>query len=181
MLQYQIKKADDLQTQEIETILKHWEIAEWRQLSKEEFKKIFTYAEFHLLTDENFKILAVARINFDFKIKVEDQIYEIAELVGLVAIEKRSGYGRKLLQEIVTNLKNRNIEAIGFCEKENRPFYYKCQIWNMRDQAKQLREPAGEKWLIPEDDDVLAINLSEKNALLLQSLSPDKLGYLLFA
>jgi hypothetical protein len=83
--------------------------------------------------------------------------------------------------ELITNLKNRNIEALGFCEKENRPFYQKCQIPIMLDQAKQIREPAGEEWLMPDDDDLLDINLSEKNALLLKSLNPAKLGYLLFS
>ncbi len=181
MLQYRVKQTADLQAQEIKTILRHWEITEWQQLGEKEFKKLFTHSEFHLLTDANFKIVAAARINFDFKIKVEAQVYELAELVGLVALEKRCGYGRKLMQELVTNLKKRNIEAIGFCEKENRPFYQKCQIPIMQNQAKQLREPAGEKWLIPEDDDLLDINLTLKTALLLKSLSPNNLGYLWFA
>ncbi|RDC62181.1 N-acetyltransferase [Adhaeribacter pallidiroseus] len=181
MAHYQIKPAADLQAPEIETILKHWAIAGWEDLGEKEFKANFAFSEFHLLTDENFKILAVARLNFAFKIKVADQVYEIAELVGLVAMQKRCGYGRKLMQELITNVKTRKVEVIGFCVKENRPFYQQLQIPILRNQAKQLREPAGEQWLVPEDDDLLAVNLSASHTFLFKSLNFKKLGFLLFS
>jgi hypothetical protein len=42
-----------------------------------------------------------------------------------------------------------------------------------------LRQPEGEEWLIPADDDLLILNLSEENTRILQNLSPENLGYLI--
>ncbi|QNF31557.1 hypothetical protein HUW51_02005 [Adhaeribacter swui] len=178
MLRYQIKQPDELQPIEIRTILHYWEVDEWQQLSESEFKNKFAQSEFHLLTNENFKILAVARLNFDFSIKVQDQFYKLVELVGLVAMEKRRGYGKKLIENLVANVKARNLQTISFCEMVNRPFYQSCQLPMLLNQAKQLREPTGAEWLVPEDDDLLIVHLSEEHTQILKNLSPENLGYL---
>jgi hypothetical protein len=86
-----LSQPAELQTPEIQMILLHWDIAEWMQLSEAEFKEMFAQSEFHLLTDDNFKILSVTRFNFSFGIKVQSQVYGLVELVGLVAIYKTPG------------------------------------------------------------------------------------------
>ncbi|MBD2753845.1 GNAT family N-acetyltransferase [Spirosoma validum] len=178
---YTIKRVDNLSELEIATILKHWDIDEWKALPINAFRQLFKQSEFHLLTDTDAAIRCLARINFDFTISIDNELYTIAELVGLVATAPGKGYGRNLLSLIQENVKSRNINLISFCEAANRGFYQKCGILILLNKAKHLREPDKDEWLVPADDDILAINLSERNVNLLNSLNPEKLGYLVFS
>jgi GNAT superfamily N-acetyltransferase len=178
---YTIKKSTELTTQEINTILQYWEIEAWMQMTEEEFRHAFKDSAFHLLTYNGSEILCLARINFDFSIQVGQQLYRIAELVGLVAAEKGKGYGKALIGHIRDYVENRQIEVIGFCEKELRPFYQKCDVPILYDQAKQLREKKGNEWVSSTDDDVLIIHLSEDSIRLFNSLNTQNLGYLVFS
>lgn len=178
---YKIRNATELSPSEIEIILEYWQVEEWKKMNTSEFKKKFTQSEFHFLTDEASNILALARINFDFKIQIQNELYAIAELVGLVAVVKMKGYGKKLIKNIQSSWKERNIEAIGFCEKQLRSFYEKCAITIMVDKAKQLRERESNQWIIPTDDDILDVSLSRNSLSLLKDLSSTNIGYLIFS
>jgi hypothetical protein len=178
---YTVKKATDLTEEEVNVILKSWEVEEWYSLSIEQFKEKFHHSEFHLLKDDESKILCLARLNFDFKIRIQDKIYEFAELVGLVATVRMRGYAKGLLEYMKDNLVARNIETIGFCEKPLRPFYEKCNITIIKDRAKLLREEEGDGWIIPSDDDILVLNLSAESVNILMSLSSENPGYLIFS
>ncbi|WP_207434180.1 GNAT family N-acetyltransferase [Sabulibacter ruber] len=176
---YHSKKAEDLREEEIATILEHWEVPEWRQMDAEAFREKFAKSDFHLLVGERSEILCVARINFDFRIRINDQEHDFAEFVGFVAMEKGKGYGTQLLEAVVGSMKARNVETIGFCEQELRPFYEKCGIEILYDKAKRLREMESDQWVVPTDDDILVLNLSSEKLEALRNLNEDNLGYLI--
>ncbi|WP_152620302.1 hypothetical protein [Pedobacter lusitanus] len=170
-----------LSVSEIKMILKHWAVEEWINFTVAEFNERFCDSEFHLLSDDKFNILCVTRINFDFKIELDNTVYELPELVGLVAMEKMKGYARQLIGHIVHNLSSRAIACIGFCEAELRPFYEKCSVPILYDQAKYLKEkPVSEEFEPNTDDDILDINLPAHLRDLLAGLNAGHTGYILF-
>ncbi len=89
-------------------------------------------------------------------------------------MEKGKGYGKKLLTCIKRNLTKRKIEAIGFCEKEVRPFYEKCGISVLHNKAKYLIEITGDEKVITTDDDILNLSLGNKNFKILQQTKQEK-------
>jgi len=167
---YSIKRSKDLSDKEVELILKSWEIEDWFDLDSSSFKIKFENSEFHLLEIEN-KIVSLARINFDFKLEIQKKLYSFAELVGLVSVEKTKGYGSFLLNEIVTNLKEREIETIGFCKLELRTFYERNDIQILYGKGIFITEFDSNKWIDSDDDDILIINTSEENINVLQNLN----------
>lgn len=167
---YSIKRSKDLSDKEVELILKSWEIEDWFDLDSSSFKIKFENSEFHLLEIEN-KIVSLARINFDFKLEIQKKMYSFAELVGLVSVEKTKGYGNFLLNEIVTNLKEREIETIGFCKLELRTFYERNDIQILYGKGIFITEFDSNKWIDSDDDDILIINTSEENINILQNLN----------
>jgi len=178
---YQIKTPAMLSESEIKTILQHWEIEQWLQFTSDEFRERFSDAEFHLLADQHSNILCVTRINLDFKIEINNRVCKLSELVGLVAIEKMKGHAKRLISEITGNLKNRGVECIGFCEKRLRPFYEKCGVSILYDQARYLEEkPFSEEFEPHTDDDILDINLSDSTRDLLLAINDKNTGYIVF-
>ena len=98
-------------------------------------------------------------------------MYNFAELVGFVAVEKAKRYGSFLLNEIVTNLKKREIETIGFCKMELRPFYERNDIQILYGKGIFITEFENNKWIDSDDNDILIINTSEENINILQNLN----------
>jgi hypothetical protein len=181
MITYHIKTADMLSVSEIKTILQYWEVKEWLGFTVQEFNERFCDSEFHLLADQHSNVLCVTRINFDFKIEVNNAVYSLSELVGLVSMVKMKGYAKLLIRDIVCNLKSRGVECIGFCEKELRPFYEKCGILILYDQAKLFKDkPLSEEFEPNTDDDILDINLSNNTRDLLSGINDENIGYILF-
>lgn len=178
MRNHVIKRAPELTAAEIGLILHHWEVEAWAALSEAAFKDQFRHSEFHLLTGEGASLLALARINFDFRLEIEGVQHGWAEFVGFVAAQPRRGYGSALLAALVSSLQSRGIQALGFCEEPVRPFYEKCNVHILYDQARYLREKQYDCWGIPPDDDILDLSLSGESRRLLASLHPGKLAYL---
>lgn len=178
---YAVKNPGDLSDAEIKTILDNWDVPDWDDMKPEEFRKRFGKSEFHLLSDSVSKLLSVGRINFNFKVKIDEKDYQIAELAGFVAVEILKGYGKELLGYMGDNLKNRNIETIGFCKNKNSPFYESCGLKIFYNSVKFLREMKDDKWYTPtEDDDIFSLTLSENTIPLFEKLSHDHPAYLIF-
>ncbi len=118
MIQHSIKPASQLSAADIKIILRSWDVDEWKGMKTKFFKQTFEHSEFHLLVNSHWDILSVARIHFNFCIQIAGTTYRFAEFVGFVSVEKRQGYGTKLLHAIIDNLKQRGIETIGFCKRE---------------------------------------------------------------
>lgn len=178
MTYYKIYSAGNISEQHIHTILRLWDIADWNNLTAKEFRATFADSEFHVLMNDKEDMLSIARINFNFNIRVQECVYKFSEFVGFVAAQKGKGYGTALLTHLVKNLQERKIETIGFCDKNLRQFYKKANVKVLYDAAKYLREKTHDRWVTPDDDDILCISLGEDTMKLLKSLSPKKLGYL---
>ncbi len=174
MSKHLIKKADQLSDTEITTILTAWEIEEWKSMKKETFREKFKDSMFHLLTDSNDTLLSVARINQTFSLSIKEDVYDFAEFVGFVAIKKNEGFGSGLLQLIKKQAKQNEIQLIGFCKKELRPFYKKNDIELLEDQAFFILEKENGEWIPSTDDDILVLNLSQEQKNLLSGLTKDK-------
>ncbi len=178
---YAVKNPGQLSDPEIKTILDNWDVPDWKDMQPEEFRNHFRKSEFHLLTDSVSNMLSVARINFNFKVKIDESEYQIAELVGFVAVEILKGYGEILLGFVGNNLKNRNIEAIGFCKNKNSTFYESCGLRIFYNSVQFIREMKDGKWFTPtEDDDIFSLTLSERTLPLFEKLSHDHPAYLIF-
>jgi hypothetical protein len=181
MNQYLIKKPAELSDTDIKIILDCWNVDEWNGLGNEEFRKKFEKSEFHLLMDPDSKMLCVARINFHFKVKIDEVKYPIAELVGFVAIDVLKGYGKELLGHLKNNLTERKIEAIGFCKNKTSPFYSNSGLNIFYYKVWYLREWRDNRWYTPqEDDDIINLTLNDQTAKLFEKLDENNLAYLLF-
>ena len=167
---YSIKRSKDLSDKDIELILKSWKIEDGFDLNSSDFKIKFENSEFHFLKIDD-KIVSLARINFDFKLKIQNNLCHLAELVGFVSVEKAKGYGSFLLNAIVKNLKEREIETIGFCKMDLRPFYEKNNIQILYGKGILIREFENNEWADSEDDDILTLNTSKENIKILQNLN----------
>ena len=179
MSKHLIKEADQLSDTEITTILTAWDIEEWRSMKKETFREKFKDSLFHLLTDNNDTILSLARINQKFSLSIKEDVCSFAEFVGFVSVEKHKGYGSVLLQLTKEHAKKNDIQLIGFCKKELRPFYRKNDIELMEDKASFILETENGEWASSTDDDILILNLSQEQKNLLSGLMKDKPAYLI--
>lgn len=178
-MKYQIKETKDLTENEIEHILKLWDISAWNAMKSAYFRMFFKDSEFHFLMDKDENILAVLRVNFDFTLQIADTEYAFAEVVGLVATHKKKGYGAALVSRFKENVIHRNKETIGFCHSDLRPFYEKCDIEILYDKAKMIKESIGSDWVNSEDDDILIFHTSQERKELLNQLSSQNNAYLI--
>jgi len=177
-MQYYVKKSNELLNKEIEVTLKFWELEDWYDLGFETFKEKFKKSEFHFLKIDE-RIVSLARINFDFKFKIENNSYQFAEFAGFVSVEKNKGYGTILLEKTIENLKQKNIETIGFCEKDLRTFYEKTGTKILYDKANYFLEFDNNKWTKSTDNDILILNASLKTIDLLQNLGESNTAFLI--
>lgn len=178
-MKYQVKETKDLTEAEIKHILELWDISAWNTMKSPYFRSFFKDSEFHFLLDADENILAVMRVNFDFTLKIADNEYSFAEVVGLVSAHKKKGYGEALVRHFKENATHRNLEAIGFCHSDLRPFYEKCDIEILHDKARMIKESVGQDWVNSEDDDILLFHTSQKRKELLNQLSSQNNAYLM--
>lgn len=168
-MNYQIKTANDLTKDEIKNILKLWDVPAWSTMNADYFRLFFKNSEFHFIKDHFSRLTAIIRLNFDFTLEISGKEYEFVEAVGLVSAEK--GNGKKLIQLLRENISNRNLETIGFCNMDLRPFYEKCDVKILHDQAKIIKEKEGTDWITSEDDDILIFNADKEKNRITQSTS----------
>lgn len=172
-MKYKIQTIHELTARRIEDILKLWNVPQCNGMKTDEFRTAFSNSEFHFLIEDD-QILALLRLNMDFILDIDDNEYAFMEVVGFVSLEKNKGYGSKLLLYFKDHIKERNLEIIGFCKAELRPFYEKCQIRILYNQAKIIKEKEGTAWIDSEDDDILIFSLFDEKATLLSQLPENK-------
>jgi N-acetylglutamate synthase-like GNAT family acetyltransferase len=171
-MNYIIKQANEIDSKFIPQILKAWGISEWIDMSNEQFVEKFSDSEFHIVLDNN-EIVSVLRIYKNFSFNVNEKVYNIPEMVGLVSIVEGRGYGKFLLENMKKNLVERNVECIGFCFEHNRGFYSKCGIEVMEGKAKFFLEEQEDRLVPSEDDDVININLKPETREAIINLTKD--------
>lgn len=172
-MKYETKTVHEVTAAQIEDILKLWNIPHWNGMTTDEFRTAFSNSEFPFLVEDD-EILAVLRLNMDFILDIDDNEYAFKEVVGFVSSEKNKGYGRKLLRYFRDHIQERDSEVIGSCKAELRPFYEKCQIRILYNQARIIKEKEGTAWIDSEDDDILIFSLSDEKATLLSQLPENK-------
>lgn len=178
-MKYQVKETKDLTEAQIKHILELWDISAWNTMKSSYFRSFFKDSEFHFLMDTDESILAVMRVNFDFTLQIADTGYSFAEAVGLVSAHKKKGYGTALVKHFKENVTQRNLETIGFCHSDLRPFYEKCDIEILHDKARMIKESVGPDWVNSEDDDILVFHTSQERKELLNRLSSQNNAYLI--
>lgn len=97
-MKYQVKQTTELTETEIEHILQLWDISSWNSMKSDYFRTFFKNSAFHFLLDADKNILALIRINYDFVLEISGIQLSFAEAVGLVAAQKKKGYGAKLVE-----------------------------------------------------------------------------------
>jgi hypothetical protein len=179
MINYVVAKPSELSSSQMEAIVQLWQIEEWLSLTKREFDEVFYNNEFHLLVDANDNILSVSRINYNFQISVSDSVHTIAELVGFVSRKPRQGDGSLLFRNIVNNLTERGIEAIGFCEPVSRTFYEKCGVEIFYEHSRFIKEKINGEWVNNSDEDILNLTLSDRTRSVITGLTTSAPAYLI--
>jgi hypothetical protein len=179
MTKFIVAKPSELSSSQIEAIVRLWQIEEWEHLTKKEFEEVFYNNEFHLLTDDKGNILSVSRVNYNFQISVSDSVHTIAELVGFVSKTPRHGHGSLLFQNILSNLTERGIEAIGFCEPVSRAFYEKCGVEIFYSQSRFIKEKINGEWVNNSDEDIVNLTLSGRTRTIITGLTASAPAYLI--
>ncbi|WP_306349601.1 GNAT family N-acetyltransferase [Flavobacterium sp. '19STA2R22 D10 B1'] len=177
---YSVKTTTELTAAEIVIMINLWEVKEWMGYDEDTFKAEFSQSEFHLLYNPQKELVSLARIFHTLPITIEGIKYQFPEFVGFVSAQQKKGYGSELMGKIVNNLKSRNIEALGFCTQELRPFYEKVNIPILYDKARALREldDRGIWVFIDDDDDILDLTLSKKSIKVLNNLGDSVYGFI---
>jgi len=178
-MKYQIKQINELTETEIGHILQLWNISSWNSMKTEDFRRSFKKSDFHFLLDPDENILSVMRVNYDFELEISGIRFSFAEAVGLVAAHKRKGYGAQLVKYFREYIIRNNIQAIGFCQQELRPFYEKCTIEILYNKGRAIKESTESEWVSSEDDDILIFNVSTKEKEQLNLLSDKNNAYLI--
>jgi hypothetical protein len=98
-----------------------------------EFKsgKIFDFSKYHediffILKDNN-KIVAFGHLK-KIKISYLGNKYNILGMANLISIEKKKGYGKQVVKEMIKFANKKNKTIVGFCQNHNKKFYEKCNI-----------------------------------------------------
>ena len=179
MIKYVVAKPSELSSSQVEIILRLWQIEEWQLLTRKEFEEVFYNNEFHLLVEDNGNVLSVSRINYNFQISVSDSVHTIAELVGFVSQKPRKGHGSLLFRNILSNLTERGIEAIGFCEPVSRIFYEKCGAEIFYAQSRFIKEKINGEWVNNSDEDIINLTLSDRTRSIITGLTASVPAYLI--
>lgn len=112
-------------------------ISEWNKIMYDAFeedsplnsknRKKFAKDVFFILTDSRGEILSTARLIF-VEVKFMGRKYKILGIADVVSPVKKKGYGKKIVKAMVKYAKEKNMDAVGFCETKNIGFYKKCGL-----------------------------------------------------
>ena len=160
---YNIKSVGDLTNLEILLILDLWNIDSWKFMEPSEFKSRFRESEIHFLKDELGSILCLARISFNFKLKISGTDYYFTEFAGLVSSQKHKGFGLMLIERIIENMKQRDLDSIGFSDKKLRPFYGKSGVALIHDAAGFIFQQSDGELVKSSLDDIIVVNLRDSH------------------
>ena len=144
-----------------------------------EFKSRFRDSEIHFLKDGGGSILCLARISFNFMLKISGTDYYFTEFAGLVSSQKHKGFGLMLIERIIENMKQRDLDAIGFSDKKIRSFYDKSKAGLIQDTAGFIFQQSDGELVRSSLDDIIVVNLKESNYKLLAELGEHNIAILI--
>lgn len=172
----QIIKEKDLPQKESRDVIQIWTNTFGNGKKIDENKKIIFKNDelFFIGRDKKNEILAVGCLK-SVNIKFLKKVYQIKGIGGIVSLVQGKGYGRILMQEIRKYLKQKELIGIGFCTRENNPFYKKCDFLVENDLIHRFvhKNNNGDLHNNPDrDDDVLYFN--DKYSLIQKIISSPK-------
>jgi len=176
---YNIKPVGDLTNLEILIILDLWNIDAWKFMEPSEFKSRFRESEIHFLKDEKDSILCIARISFNFTLKISGADYYFTEFAGLASAQKHKGFGLMLIEHIIENMLERNLDSIGFCDKKLRPFYDKSGVALIQDAAGFIFQQSDGELVKSSLDDIIVVNLRDSHYKQLAALDEQNFAILI--
>ena len=176
---YNIKPVEDLTNLEILIILDLWNIDAWKFMEPSEFKSRFRESEIHFLKDEKDNILCIARISFNFILKISGADYYYTEFAGLASAQKHRGFGLILIEYIIENMQQRNLDSVGFCDKKLRPFYEKSGATLIHDAAGFIFQQADGELVKSSLDDIIVVNLRDSHFQQLAGLNEQNIAILI--
>jgi len=120
-------------------------------ISKEQKEKALFF-----LLEEGERILALGELVPIEPIKFNDETFSVLGIGGIVANEKRKGYGREIMTAIKTYLKTHDKTGVGSCALKNKGFYEKCGLGvNCSSLKRFVYRKEGKKIINDSDDCVI--------------------------
>lgn len=121
----EIIQGNTLSYQEIKNIYQIWADTFGDGTIKKDKKIEFTDEVIFLIRDKNSAILALGCLHQIHVIFLWKQ-YLIQWIGGIVSLVKGQWYGKLLMTKIRKYVSKNKLTALGFCSKNNTPFYEKC-------------------------------------------------------
>ncbi len=155
-----VKRGKNLSIRQIQKWNKT-RLEDWKEESPLNLKNRENYADdiFFILYNKNKEVLSSGRLK-PVKIKFMGKEYNILGGSDLISEIKGKGYGKRVKKAQMRYSRLKNKTMIGFCSKENSPFYKKCGLKIAKDMVnrfvclKQKEEN--------EDDDVTFLEGKDK-------------------
>ena len=101
------------------------------------FEKDYESNTLWFFIKENNKIIALGGLR-PIKINYLGKKYNIRGICSIIAIKKKKGYGKAVIQAMINYLKKRGETGLGFCEKRNSKFYEKSGLKIKKDLIKRF-------------------------------------------
>jgi len=92
----------------------------------EEWQKDYLIADTFLIKDEE-DIVAFGML-MPIKIRYLNKNYNILGISSVISVERKKGYGKKIINSMIDYAKPEKKTLIGFCQKHSKKFYEKCKI-----------------------------------------------------
>ena len=137
MLERIHKKGIELNKEELD-LINSYRIREFNSDTVWGPDSLNTYrdSEIFIIKDNNIKAFGRLR---PIDIYFNDQAFQIWGIGAVISIEKGRGYGRMLIEDIITFQKDNLKDAvIGFCNSDISKFYSKCGFSILNDEAKRF-------------------------------------------
>jgi hypothetical protein len=152
-MKIEVKKNKNLLKKEKDLINKNRERHFGRGEIKD-FKKDYEQNTLWFFVKENNKIVALGGLR-PIKIKYLRKNYNIRGFCSIIAIKKKRGYGKAVIQSMINYLKRYKKTGLGFCERKNAKFYEKSGLKIKKDLINRFvyLKPKAKKRIIDEGGD----------------------------
>ncbi len=97
-----------------------------------DFKKDYEPDTIWFFVKDKNQVVALGGLR-PIKIKYLGKKYNIRGICSIIAIKKKKGYGKAVIQAMIDYLKKKRKTGLGFCGKKNIPFYEKSGLKSKKD------------------------------------------------
>jgi hypothetical protein len=128
---------------------------------------------------ENQKVVAMGALR-KIGMVLEGKEYDIFGIAGILSLKKGTGYGKVLIESMVSYLKKTNKTGLGFCGRKNKIFYGKAGLKykNLLGKRFALRNPKNGETKFEEPEDIGdGIYYEGKDEFISKLLKTKSVGY----